>query len=102
MFQIFKLKAMKKILIAIILFAASFGYANAQTTKPAKKKTTTTASVVKEKKSTKVEKTVSTKHVKADGTPDNRYKENKATAKAAGPMKKDGTPDMRYKANKKK
>ena len=41
--------------------------------------------------------------MKADGTPDKRYKENKMTAKATtGPKKKDGTPDMRYKANKKK
>lgn len=37
--------------------------------------------------------------MKADGTPDKRFKENKV---AAGPLKKDGTPDMRYKANKKK
>lgn len=34
--------------------------------------------------------------LKADGTPDKRYKENKDAAKpAAGPLKKDGTPDMR-------
>lgn len=38
-------------------------------------------------------------HMKKDGTPDMRYKENKKP-KAAGPMKKDGTPDMRHKANK--
>jgi hypothetical protein len=37
-------------------------------------------------------------HLKKDGTPDKRFKENK---KPAGPVKKDGTPDMRYKANKK-
>lgn len=35
--------------------------------------------------------------LKKDGTPDKRFKENKATA---GPKKKDGTADMRYKANK--
>jgi len=94
---------MKKILIAILLFAGSFGYANAQTVhKITKKKATTSATVIKPEKSKKVEKTVSTKHVKADGTADKRYKENKVTAKAAGPMKKDGTPDKRYKANKKK
>lgn len=42
------------------------------------------------------------KMMKADGTPDMRYKENKAmkSAPAAGKLKKDGTPDMRYKANK--
>lgn len=36
------------------------------------------------------------KHLKKDGTPDKRYKENKQH------LKKDGTPDMRYKENKKK
>jgi hypothetical protein len=39
-----------------------------------------------------------TEHVKKDGTPDKRFKENKATTD--GPKKKDGTPDMRYKKNK--
>ena len=41
--------------------------------------------------------------IKKDGTPDMRYKENKAAReqpKPAGPLKKDGTPDKRYKANK--
>ena len=38
--------------------------------------------------------------MKADGTPDKRFKDNKAAAAPAGPLKKDGTPDMRYKANK--
>jgi hypothetical protein len=37
-----------------------------------------------------------TQHLKKDGTPDKRYKENKQH------LKKDGTPDMRYKENKKK
>lgn len=41
------------------------------------------------------------KHLKADGTPDKRYKENKATSKPeAVHTKKDGTPDKRYKENK--
>jgi hypothetical protein len=39
--------------------------------------------------------------LKADGTADKRYKENKTVAKTTGPLKKDGTPDKRYKANKK-
>ncbi len=41
-------------------------------------------------------------HTKKDGTPDKRFKENKAgsTTTPAGPTKKDGTPDKRYKANK--
>ncbi|WP_392437008.1 hypothetical protein ACF3N7_08625 [Cruoricaptor ignavus] len=33
------------------------------------------------------------RHLKKDGTPDKRYKENKK-------LKKDGTPDRRYKENK--
>lgn len=41
------------------------------------------------------------KHVKADGTPDKRFKENKeAGAKPEVHMKKDGTPDKRFKENK--
>ena len=38
--------------------------------------------------------------LKADGTPDMRYKVNKEGKKAKGPLKKDGTPDKRYKANR--
>ena len=39
--------------------------------------------------------------VKADGTPDMRFKANKTTTKpATGPKKADGTPDMRFKTNK--
>jgi hypothetical protein len=59
-----------------------------------------------------------TQHLKKDGTPDRRFKENKTakttgakveakkaevkeakSANTAGPLKKDGTPDMRHKAN---
>ena len=36
------------------------------------------------------------KHLKKDGTPDKRFKENK---KPKGPVTKSGKPDMRYKAN---
>lgn len=35
--------------------------------------------------------------LKADGTPDKRYKQTKTK----GPLKKDGMKDMRYKVNKK-
>jgi hypothetical protein len=39
--------------------------------------------------------------MKADGTPDMRYKSNKSTTTTkTGPMTKSGTPDMRYKSNK--
>ncbi|GAA3993400.1 hypothetical protein GCM10022407_42060 [Hymenobacter antarcticus] len=38
--------------------------------------------------------------MKADGTPDLRYSENKMTKTTTGPRKADGTADRRYKANK--
>lgn len=38
-----------------------------------------------------------TEHVKKDGTPDKRFKENKNHPKH---VKKDGTPDKRFKENK--
>ena len=52
---------------------------------------TTTKTATASHKSTTV-------HVKKDGTPDRRFKENKSTTVH---LKKDGTPDMRYKENKK-
>ena len=47
--------------------------------------------------STFQQKPATTQHLKKDGTPDKRFKENKTPK---GPLKKDGTPDKRYKANK--
>jgi len=44
-----------------------------------------------------------TTKMKANGTPDMRYKTNKmtkATTTQTGPVKADGTADMRYKTNK--
>jgi len=43
-----------------------------------------------------------TSHVKKDGTPDKRFKENKdaATTAKTTHVKKDGTPDKRFKENK--
>jgi hypothetical protein len=103
-----KTKKMKKFIIAALLVAGSFGFANAQTKqKMAPKKPATTAMVASKTASTapsvkaKDAKTASAVHMKADGTADKRFKENKTTAKTAGPLKKDGTPDKRYKANKK-
>ena len=83
---------MKKLLIAACLFVG-FALTTTAQTKPAKKTTTTT---------TKSDTTKTATHLKADGTPDMRYKDNKEAAKPkpAGPTKADGTPDMRYKANK--
>ncbi|MFT4062039.1 MAG: hypothetical protein QM642_06750 [Edaphocola sp.] len=44
---------------------------------------------------TKTETKTTVSHVKKDGTPDKRFKDNKK-------LKKDGTPDKRFKANKTK
>ncbi|MBS1736464.1 MAG: hypothetical protein JSS98_07620 [Bacteroidetes bacterium] len=115
---------MKKILIAVLLTAGTFGFANAQTKKKEHKPATTAQAPVaakaqpaapvaakvqpapaKEvsKKVTKSAVTAKTsaesgEHLKKDGTPDKRFKDNKA---ATHHLKKDGTPDMRYKENKK-
>ena len=87
----------------LIMGTASFAQ-NKEATKPAKKASTT----AKEKQNAQTAQPAQGKtlvgeqksaKMKKDGTPDMRYKENKA-AKPAGPLKKDGTPDMRYKANK--
>ncbi|WP_447641528.1 MULTISPECIES: hypothetical protein [Chitinophagaceae] len=40
-----------------------------------------------------------TEHVKKDGTPDKRFKENKSATKTKH-LKKDGTADKRFKENK--
>ena len=69
---------MKKLFI--LLTALMFGFATL----------TSSASTFQQKPAT-------TQHLKKDGTPDKRFKENKTPK---GPLKKDGTPDMRYKANK--
>jgi hypothetical protein len=58
---------------------------------------------------------LSAQHLKKDGTPDMRYKENKASSSAStnsssyayptatdAHLKKDGTPDKRYKENRSK
>lgn len=85
---------MKKLLLAFLVSFVLCGGISAQTT-PEKKKATTTSSTTSKAKAGPTKK---------DGTPDMRYKENKAAkeAKATGPVKKDGTPDKRYKANKEK
>jgi hypothetical protein len=93
---------MKKLLIAICCMLGFARISSAQVA--AKKPVEKTAAVIKpaEAKVVKMDKTkpASAVPLKADGTPDKRYKENKATT-AAVPLKKDGTPDKRYKANKK-
>lgn len=65
----------------------------------------TTATLAQTKPSTPAKPTTAAKpaaaKVKADGTPDMRFKENKEAVKATGQKKADGTPDMRFKENKK-
>lgn len=92
---------MKKIftVVAIALFSLStvFSQTTPNQGKKSPKKTSVTI-----KTEVRTPKTVTTKTViKADGTPDRRYKENKKiTTVVVGPKKKDGTADMRYKVNK--
>ena len=85
---------MKKVIMIVCLFLACAGIGIAQTT-PAKKDVTK-----KEAKATPAKKPEAT--TKKDGTPDMRYKANKAAADTTKHMKKNGTADKRYKENKKK
>ena len=93
---------MKRIIIAILLVAGSFGFLHAQDkqTKTTVKRSAamTKTATVKAKDSMVVKKS----GLKKDGTPDMRLKKNKEVAKTAtaGPLKKNGTADMRYKDNK--
>ena len=93
---------MKKFLTlaAIALFGISTTFA--QTTAAVKQTPKKVVSVTKTETKKVEKKAVATgAKLKADGTPDMRFNENKALkANPAGPKKKDGTADMRYKANK--
>lgn len=83
---------MKKLLIAACMFLGLGTIASAQTVKKAPAAKVAPATTT----------TTTAAPLKADGTPDKRFKANKAApATPAGPLKKDGTPDKRYKANKK-
>jgi hypothetical protein len=82
---------MKKILLIASLLIASAGFGFAQTTPAA----TGTKKVDSSK--TKASGAV---HLKKDGTPDMRYKENKQPPVPPVHLKKDSTPDKRYKENK--
>lgn len=92
---------MKKI-FALLLAVGVFATTSFAQTKPAAAKTPAPVKkeAVKPAEKPKVV-TTTTAPTKKDGTPDKRFKENKATAKPTGPTKKDGTPDKRYKENKK-
>lgn len=87
---------MKKALIVACFLLACVGINFAQTA-PAKKEAAKTAQTKPAAPATKP-----AAPTKKDGTPDMRYKANKATADTTKHMKKDGTPDKRYKENKKK
>ncbi len=86
---------MKKVLATLLAVAcfATASFAQPKKTEKAKVEVKKEAAAPVKKEATKL---------KADGTPDKRFKENKAATPAtpAGPTKKDGTLDMRYKANK--
>lgn len=109
-----KINRMKKLMSLFAIAALGLTTAFAQTpaastqAKPAAKKETKAAKTATTTKTAKVTPPPppvepAGAKLKADGTPDKRYKENKGktvSKVAAGPTKKDGTPDMRYKANK--
>jgi hypothetical protein len=80
---------MKKVVLFVCLLLACVGMNYAQTA-PAQDSP---------KKETHAKKGAPTKK---NGTPDMRYKANKAAADTTRHMKKNGTPDKRYKENKKK
>lgn len=87
------------VFLSIMMLGA--GYTNAQS-KASKVKVEKDITKPQDAKADPVKQTEGAK-LKKDGTPDMRYKENKAAKeepKPAGPTKKDGTPDKRYKANK--
>jgi hypothetical protein len=81
---------MKKLLIAICLMLGFASFSLAQ-----KKSAVTKTPVTK----TGTHIIDSAAHLKANGTPDKRFKENKLV-KPTGPLTKAGKPDMRYNANK--
>ena len=113
--QLTKNTTMKKLFLAVFSLFAITAATQAQEKAPAKKEDnkmkvapakTAPAKVVKMDNATKqTAKTAAPASTagpaKKDGTPDKRFKANKA-APAATPTKKDGTPDMRYKENKAK
>lgn len=90
---------MKKALIVACFLLACVGINFAQTA-PAKKEAPKTAQA--KPAQTKPAQAKPAAPAKKDGTPDMRYKANKAAADTTKHMKKDGTPDKRYKENKKK
>jgi hypothetical protein len=85
---------MKKLLTLAAIALFGLGTTFAQTTTTTVKQTPKKTTITTKTKPTTVK-------LKADGTPDMRYKVNKnKKVVVAGPKKKDGTADMRYKVNK--
>ncbi len=102
---------MKKIFLAMLAFVGMVTISNAQTDKAKEKEKAAKAATVKKTAPAAATKmtppapakaAASGQKLKADGTPDMRYKENKGKAAPVVHTKKDGTPDMRYKENKDK
>lgn len=102
---------MKKIIVALFLFAGSFSIANAQTKEITKVQATPAVTATAKVKTTEatsatpdIQKSTVRPILKKDGTSDKRSIENKVKTKTTivSPVKKDGTPDMRYKKNKAK
>ncbi len=104
---------MKKLLSLIAIAAFGLTTAFAQTPATTAKAKTVVKKEVKstapakaaaklETKKVETKTTATATKLKADGTPDKRFTENKtkSVTKVTGPTKKDGTADMRYKANK--
>jgi hypothetical protein len=83
---------MKKLFLALVaaLTLSATSFAQTPQTAPAQTPAASTT--------TKQPAAATTTHLKKDGTPDKRYKENKTPK--TGPTKKDGTPDKRFKSNK--
>ncbi len=89
---------MKKIFTLLLAIACLVTVTFAQTKKDDKSKGK--EPVKKEAAKTTMAKSDDAKHLKKDGTPDKRFKENKEEKQEHKHLKKDGTPDMRYKENK--
>lgn len=98
---------MKKFLLMASLFTGlgltSMAQEKSKKIEPAKPTSTTAINASASKATAPAAKSVvapgAGTPLKADGTPDKRYKVNKAVARH---VKKDGTPDKRFKENKAK
>lgn len=91
---------MKKTWILIVALFVTSTTLFSQTKQPEKKAPAKKEAATKEQpKAATNTAPKTTEHVKKDGTPDKRFKENKKAPEVK--TKKDGTPDKRFKENKK-